>query len=100
LIGKDASLESVLGDINPDERSDRSLHGIVPVLQMRTRLGRRPATVPAAVRARSTRPATIMLCDGLRRPRHVRSAAGRSGKTCFATLRSSFHCGVYLNNCL
>ena len=100
LIGKDAGFECALGDIDTDERSNRSIHGIVPVLQMRTRLGRRPATVPAAVRARSTKPATITLCDGLGRPRHTRSVAGRSGKTCFATLRSSFHCGVYLNDCL
>lgn len=96
-VGQDAGFERALGNINSDERRDRSFHEFVPVLQMRTLRGRRPAKVPAAVRARTRKPATILLCGGLGRPGHFRSVAGRSGKSCSATLRSSFHCGINLN---
>lgn len=96
LLGKDANVERVLGDIDADEQTDLTVHGFVPVLQMRARDGRRPSPALATVRALSTKPATIMLCDGLTGPRRNRSVAGRSGKSCSATLRSSSHCTVNL----
>jgi hypothetical protein len=58
---------------------------MLSVLRMRARRQRKAATALAAVRAVSTKPATIMLCDGLGGPRRNRSVAGRRGAGCYAT---------------
>ncbi len=85
IVGKQAQIERPLGDIDTSEESNGTVHGVIPVLQMRAR---RRASALAAVRACSTRPATITLSDGLNGPRHDRSVASRWWKACFATLRS------------
>jgi hypothetical protein len=78
-------IEGMLTDIDTDERGKRTVHGMLPVLQMRARRGWRPAAALAAVRAVSTKPATIMLCGGLGGPERYRSVAGRRGAGCYAT---------------
>ena len=87
-FGKNTNVERVLGDVDADKRCDRTVHGFVPVLQMRARCNVTSRLALAAVRAHSKRPVTILLCDCLGRPRRDRSATGRPGKACFATLRS------------
>ena len=81
--GPDRDLESVLGDVDADKVRD-ALHGRIPVLRMRARVGARPTPAPAAVRADSKRPATILLLFGLGRPGNDRSVVGRRGPDCCA----------------
>lgn len=78
-------VKGMFTDVNTNERGQRTVHGMLPVLQMRARRRWSPATALAAVRAVSTKPATITLCVGLGRPGHDRSVAGRRGAGCSAT---------------
>jgi len=91
-FGEQTHIEGMLGDIDADERCERTIHGTIPVLQMRAR--RTPAL--AAVRADSKKPTTITLRDGLGRPRRNRSVIGRRGAGCSAALRSRPHGVVHL----
>jgi hypothetical protein len=84
-FGKQTHIEGTLGDIDADERCERTIHGKIPVLQMRAR--RTPAL--AAVRADSKKPTTIKLCGGLGRPDRNRSVVGRRGAGCSAALCGS-----------
>src|SRR4029077_20283523 len=62
-IGVQRYLERIFRHIDTDVHE--SVHGLLPTLQMRARgFGRRP-TAPAAVRARTKRPTTILLGFGL-----------------------------------
>jgi hypothetical protein len=99
------TVEGIPGDIDADERGKRPVHGKLPVLRMRARVGLRPTSALAAVRVDSTKPATITLPDGLCRPGMHRSVAGRRGAGCYATrrlrvssLRSLPHGRVHLTN--
>jgi len=84
-LREQTDVERTLGDIDADERIERTIHGMTPVLRMRARRGRRPATALAAVRVNSTKPATIKLRHGLSGPDGDRSVAGRRGAGCSAT---------------
>ena len=94
------NIKRSLGDIDTDELCNRLAHGIVPSLRIRARDGMNSVTALAAVRALSKKPATIQLCDGLRRPGHDRSVTGRRGKACFAALRRLSHGCLYYTLCL
>jgi len=99
FLRKETQIERVFGDVDADKGSNRAVHGAVPVLRMRARCNAKLRSALAAVRAKIHRPATTLLCDGLWGPGHDRSAAGRRGKACFATLRSLFHGNVHYINC-
>jgi hypothetical protein len=96
-VGQLMDIELMLGNIDADDVWRGVLlhagawHGTFPVLRMRAPAIALAVRALAAVRASSTRPATIMLRDGLGRPRHDRSVAGRRERACFATLRSLSH---------
>lgn len=87
-LRKETDIEGMFGHIDADERVE-IIHGKLPVLPMRARQIRHGSrTAPAAVRVNSTKPTTILLQDGLRRPRLNRSVVGGLGGGCSASLRS------------
>ncbi len=93
FLGQDMHVEGGLGDIDSDKMREVGMHVTIPVLQMRARLlPGRARTALAAVRAKFTNPATILLCDGLGRPIRDRSVAGGQ-----SNLRSTRSRGTYFN---
>jgi hypothetical protein len=58
-------IERTFGDVDPNKRNNRVVHGVIPVLQMRARALLDACPALAAVRTTSKRPATIPLRDGL-----------------------------------
>lgn len=102
ILEVEGDIEVLLGDIDADEtRNGTSHNGRLPVLRIRTRTSVR-VPVPAAVRAITKRPTTILLTHGLLSPRHYRSVVGRRGAGCSAparwrspALRSRPHGGVH-----
>lgn len=99
FLWKETQIERVFGDVDAHKGSNRAVHGTVPVLRMRARCNARLRSALAAVRAKIHRPATTLLRGGLFGPSHDRTAAGRRGKACFATLRSLSHGNVHYINC-
>jgi hypothetical protein len=63
--GEKVEIERGLGNVDPDPRQIRAIHGDVPFLPMRARAAFGAASAPATVRADFQRPATILLCDGV-----------------------------------
>jgi len=66
----DEAVQLVLGDVDADDDGPKRtivLHGGVPALRMRTTPRRGPRRVQPAVRVSTTRPAAILLRDGVRR---------------------------------
>lgn len=65
-VRSNMDVELLFGDIDPDPGgSGRRGDGIDPVLQIRTRVPGRSASVLAAVRAGTREASAILLCDGL-----------------------------------
>ena len=96
-FGEDVDIESGLGDVDPHGVVYGVVqeHGEVPTLRMRARPWLAAGTAQAAVRARSTRPATIRLLPGLGGPWWHGSVAGRRRGGDFAPL--SLHPGGRLH---